>query len=792
MMAAMVLLPASCIEDSMDKSATGEGMVPINLTISPKAVSTRTATTDIQSVQLASGQTFYAYFTSTDVVPRSTTFTADGAGGTTPASQPYFKLSETSTGVRAYYPSSVTEETTSFTVEANQSGDDAYRASDLMFASANITKVFPASTGALTFAHKMAKIKVTTTTRVSSIKTIKLKGILPTVPFNASDGTLGTASGSATDITMYSHSGQTANINCVALIPPQSKAADATLIEVTSALHSSTPLTYKLPNAITFQSGLQYIFNVDLHEEQIVVTYTVSPWSSTTTNSAAVDVYRNKYMNPLYYVAENNVKSYNSSTKVVTLETNPAATGSSYCYKWSDAMGYFAYQGAPYDTYWGGDITDGTTGFKYHLPCRKEWFSMLPSESNVFTTDFMPSGGLVSSAQTCIFGYNDETKTGVDDWSYWSTYTASSNVRYALRYLGTPYCSAWKYALSGSVLTVTAKLIDYLDKNDASLGTRLTSYMNDASFWTTLNEEEGAMKRQFYAVGYRNNSSNGGTGTADGNLGTTGRYWSATETSFDNAFLLNFNTDYLFVYNYGKKWGYPIRLFRNEGLAEARTTHLTPDDIGKVLGANGKVYSSASAATSAGTTASGIIAYVGANVDVTNPSYNSLVRSLTESGAQFWYTSNGGTCVTQTSNEATAFTYLNGIDCTNTLANSNGTGVTSNCVGHTHAAATWARNYSTARPAGASQWFLASVGQWQLIAEGLASRTANLTNYGASNLNAIVTAAGGTGFRANGYWSSSEYSTTNAWGFTFYNRGGTYSPLKRYPDGYWVFAVFAY
>ena len=301
MMVAMVLLPASCIEDNMDKSATGEGMVPINLTISPKAVSTRTATTDIQSAQLASGQTFYAYFTSADVVPQSTTFTTDGAGGTTPASQPYFKLSETSTGVRAYYPSSVTEETTSFTVEANQSGDDAYRASDLMFASANITKVFPASTGALTFAHKMAKIKVTTTTRVSSIKTIKLKGILPTVPFNASDGTLGTASGSATDITMYSHSGQTANINCVALIPPQSKAADATLIEVTSALHSSTPLTYKLPNAITFQSGLQYIFNVDLHEEQLVVTCTVSPWSSTTTSSAEVSVMQPPVVGDYFY-----------------------------------------------------------------------------------------------------------------------------------------------------------------------------------------------------------------------------------------------------------------------------------------------------------------------------------------------------------------------------------------------------------------------------------------------------------------------------------------------------------
>ncbi len=566
MLGVVMLLPASCIEDNMDKSATGEGMVPINLTISPKAVSTRTATTDIQSAQLASGQTFYAYFTSADVAPRSSTFTADGAGGTTPASQPYFKLSETSTGVRAYYPSSVTEATTSFTVEADQSGDDAYRASDLMFASANITKVFPASTGALTFAHKMAKIKVTTTTRVSSIKTIKLKGILPTVPFTASTGALGAATGSATDITMYSHSGQTANINCVALIPPQSKAADATLIEVTSALHSSTPLTYKLPNAITFQSGLQYIFNVDLHEEQLVVTYTVAAWGAGNTNSAAVDVIGNKYRNPLWYVAENNVKSYNSSTKVVTFETNPASTGSSYTYKWSDAMTYFAKQTTSYDTYWVGVITDVNTVYKYHLPVQKEWFSLLPlADYNLFVAgSYQPNGGLVANAKTCIFGCNDETKTGIDDWSYWSTYT-TANVRYAIRYLSTDYCSVWKYEFSGSVLTITAKLIDRLEKNNSSLGSTLSTYMSkNATWWNTNNEENGEIQRKFYAVGYRYNGGAGGTGTADTSQGEIGYYWSATQTSGDSARFLYFFSAYLNVGQTVKIMGAPIRLFRNK------------------------------------------------------------------------------------------------------------------------------------------------------------------------------------------------------------------------------------
>lgn len=564
----LMLTLGGCIEDRMDQSSSGEGLVPIHLTISPTAASTRTATTDIQSAQLASGQTFYAYFTSADVVPQSSIFTADGAGGTTPASQPYFKLSETSTGVRAYYPSSVTEGTTSFTVEADQSSDANYRASDLMFASANITKAYPTSTGALTFAHKMAKVRVQTTTRVASVTSIKLKSILPSVPFTASTGALGAATGSATDITMYSHSGQTSNIDCVALIPPQTMTSGTTLIEITTALHSSTPLTYQLPANITFASGQQYVFNVDIHEEQIVVTCTVAPWSSTTTNNAAVNVYRNKYMNPLYYVAENNVKSYNSSTKVVTLETNPAATGSGYCYSWATAMSYFAKQTTSYDEYWGGStITDGSSNFKYHLPCLKELFSVLSTaEYNVFSSSYQSNGGLVSSAQTCIFGYSNETKTGIPDWSYWSKYT-TANVRYAIRYLGTPYCSVWKYQFNTStkVFVVTAKLIDRIETSDASaLSAKLTEIMSSGYNWTTLDEDEGAMKRQFYSVGYRNNGGSGGNGTADTSVNSYGCYWTATQTSAENARSFRFYSEFLACGNNNKVNGFSVRLFRSE------------------------------------------------------------------------------------------------------------------------------------------------------------------------------------------------------------------------------------
>lgn len=216
---------------------------------------------------------------------------------------------------------------------------------------------------------------------------------------------------------------------------------------------------------------------------------------------------------------------------------------------------------------------------------------------------------------------------------------------------------------------------------------------------------------------------------------------------------------------------------------------ISSSDIGKVLGANGQVYASATAATNAGTVASGIICYVGSNVDVSNSSYNCLVRAMTSAGgtnAQCrWCDATNMTCVSQSSNEATALTYLNGLESTNTLVN---------CKAHNHYPAQRVRSVTTARPAGASAWFLPSVGQWKLIAQGLASKTSNPSNYQYSNVNTAFSGTGADAFWANGYWSSTEYSPTNAWGWSFYPPGGPYGTVGK-TDGistYPAYPVFAY
>ena len=144
-----------------------------------------------------------------------------------------------------------------------------------------------------------------------------------------------------------------------------------------------------------------------------------------------------------------------------------------------------------------------------------------------------------------------------------------------------------------------------------------------------------------------------------------------------------------------------------------------------------------------------------------------------------WYTDHSGSCVSRSDDIATAITYKNGIECTNTLVNSNGTGVTTTCSGHYHAAAIAARNNNgIAAPTGTSDWFLPSLGQWNLIVQGLATKktgsavTTNLSEstnstYYSFNLNSVITDVGGTGFRSALYGSSSEYDAWSSWHMHF-------------------------
>lgn len=142
----------------------------------------------------------------------------------------------------------------------------------------------------------------------------------------------------------------------------------------------------------------------------------------------------------------------------------------------------------------------------------------------------------------------------------------------------------------------------------------------------------------------------------------------------------------------------------------------------------------------------------------------------------------------------------NGISMTDELVNHES---------HTHLSARTARNYRAANyqyqrnsnryfsgsteyynlplPSGTSNWFLPSIGQWQLIVWGLVSKTNGetfstpLTEDANSDMNAgafnhILTNAGADGLKAEckNYFSSTESNNNNTWTFTLGNGSGSY------------------
>ena len=210
---------------------------------------------------------------------------------------------------------------------------------------------------------------------------------------------------------------------------------------------------------------------------------------------------------------------------------------------------------------------------------------------------------------------------------------------------------------------------------------------------------------------------------------------------------------------------------------------VTSSYVGSVVTTDGNVYATVAAASAASETAVAVIAYVGTagSVDASSTSYKGLAIALSDanSGSECKWAESNANCLSssQTNIFSTALGFKNGITCTSTLTGD----------GHTHAAATAAAsNNGTAAPTGASGWFMPSMGQWNLIVQGLASKKAGSAvttdlaesvennTYKANNLNSVITDAGGTGLEADSYWTSTEEIASCAWVMHFWWGYGTW------------------
>lgn len=167
-------------------------------------------------------------------------------------------------------------------------------------------------------------------------------------------------------------------------------------------------------------------------------------------------------------------------------------------------------------------------------------------------------------------------------------------------------------------------------------------------------------------------------------------------------------------------------------------TEATANDVGRVIAIDGKVYDNTTIATAVNTTAVAIISYVGNPKDAEVGSYRGLAIGMSD-------------------------------DVTNRVV--------------WNAAASVAEtNNGTVVPGGTSGWFLPSMAQLEKVCQGLATKKSGTaittelsyqanSDYTASNLNSIITGAGGTGLLGTGYWTSSTQSPTSntVYGVNFNN-----------------------
>ena len=209
--------------------------------------------------------------------------------------------------------------------------------------------------------------------------------------------------------------------------------------------------------------------------------------------------------------------------------------------------------------------------------------------------------------------------------------------------------------------------------------------------------------------------------------------------------------------------------------AEPAVGHaLSASAVGEIVCSDGLAYAAADKDNlPTGVTAVAIVAYLGDGDTSDNTYNNGLAIAMSNANGGFganceWAGWGEYNCVSKSNDIAIAIGYKDGISSTNTLTSDDHSG-------HNHEAATAAvSNNGTAAPTGTSGWFLPSIGQWNLIVQGLASKkagsavTTDITRwddndtYTASNLNSVITDAGGTGFNGD-YHSSTQYDSEECW-----------------------------
>lgn len=494
----------------------------------------------------------------------------------------YFPVGVNTINIHAIHPSYTSD--AGFTVETDQTTEANYAKSDLCYSkprdyTRSGTTAYLDANGrrVLQFKHLLSKIivnlTVDATAATSAPSYISLHAKTTTAMTFPVDNANGYTGCTASDA---SYPG-VIKMKQEAIIPPQDIAAGASFISMNVPGIGS--MIYPMPTATSFESGKKYTYNLKVTDVGITATTNVTDWGEKVANQQVMGKLWDIKKNPLWYMAETNLNQDGVSFSTVN------STSQGYCWRYNSSTGYFQTSlGITYNTtgyngwYAMGKSIDGES---YHMPTQLEWASIIPAiySNNIFGS--YPTAGTVVTEIPCVFSYNNDTRygagntsnpatpTGTAFKSYWSSYTASSNVRYAIRFLGTDFCSVWKYQFvdKGSTsarLIISSKLINTIsaENNDALVS--MMSTITDASYNWSNDYSQGAVQRVFYACGYHLNKEGAAPGSYEGNT-VRGTYACCTPYTSPYVYFFNFYDNCLWIQNTAERnyQAFPVRLFRD-------------------------------------------------------------------------------------------------------------------------------------------------------------------------------------------------------------------------------------
>lgn len=301
LLAAAALTLAACSSDESD-NWNGEIRLSSGLT----AQGTRGGTA-IQSEQFKSGENIDVYITENTPTTGSetiygtngvTVYTADGSGNLTTANTQYYPTSGNAVNIYALYPSGTSTSGT-FSIKTDQSADADYMASDLMYGKPASNPVARTSSAVnIGFSHMLSKVTVNLEAGTGSPSLdgakVEILNVLPstTLTANAESGSVGTASGTATPITVFTASSTTTSGSCI--VPPQTlNKEDATannarrFIKVTLAnggvLYSNDITDNSSNNSvadITMTGGNEYTYDITVNLTTLSITSSITKWNT--------------------------------------------------------------------------------------------------------------------------------------------------------------------------------------------------------------------------------------------------------------------------------------------------------------------------------------------------------------------------------------------------------------------------------------------------------------------------------------------------------------------------------